>query len=142
MTFSYAGKKLPGTYAMDYLSVKRQFSLGFRLTPQQTFSFLLISSFNDYGMGATPLGGKINLKKLEQKDKLEISMSDVPFLDFRIGFEYEYKPMHETKLRLFFHFESSLKQRRVKVAPNYYLGIKEPYELFYRFHVFEFGLRF
>lgn len=142
MRFSYAGQKLPGTYAMDYMSVKRQFALGFRITAQQTFSFLFISSFNLYGMGATPYGEKINLRKLDKKDKLELGMSDDPFLDFRLGFEYELKPMEEKKLRLFVHLETCLKQRRVEVAPNHYLGIGQPYTLFYRLSVFEVGLRF
>lgn len=142
MKFSYAGQKLPGTYAMDYMSVKRQFALGFRITPQQTFSFLVNSSFNMYGMGATPYGDRRNLRKLDKKDKLELNMSDDPFLDFRLGFEYELKPMDEKKLRLFVHIETSLKQRRVEVAPNHYLGIDQPYTLFYRLSVFELGLRF
>lgn len=142
MTFSYAGKKIAGTYCMDYMSVKRQFALGFKLTPQQTFSFLFISSLNDFGMGATPFGEKLNLRKLEQKDKLQLSMSDGLFFDFRLGFEYEFKPMEEEKLRLFFHVETSLKQRHVDVAPNSNLGIEHPYTLFYRFSVIGFGLRF
>jgi hypothetical protein len=69
-------------------------------------------------------------------------MSNDPFLDFRIGFEYELKPMDNAKLRLFFHLESCLKQRRVEVAPNYSLGIDQPYTLHYRLNVFGFGLRF
>jgi hypothetical protein len=142
MTFSYAGQKLAGTYAMDYASVKRQFALGFRITPQQTFSFLLMSSFNLFGMGATPYGEKLNLRKLEEKDKLRISTNDDTFADWRIGFEYEYNPMDEKKLRLFIHFESCLRQRHVEVAPNSNLGINQPYKLFYRLHVFGFGLRF
>jgi hypothetical protein len=143
MTFSYAGQKLAGTYAMDYMSVKRQFAFGLKITPQQTFSFLFISSYNYYGMGgATPFGERINLRKLEQKDKLELSMSYDPFFDFRIGFEYELKPMDEAKLRLFFHLESSLKQRRVEVAPSPNLGIDQHYTLNYRLSVFGFGLRF
>ncbi len=142
MTFSFAGKKVAGTYCMDYMSVKRQFALGFKLTPQQTFSFLFISSFNISSMGATPFGEKTNLRKLEQKDKLQLSMSEDPFLDYRLGFEYEFKPTEEEKLRLFFHLETSLKQRRVDVAPNYNLGIDKPYTLFYRFSVIGFGLRF
>lgn len=142
MNFFYEGKKLAGTYAMDYMSVKRQFSLGFRITPQQTFSFLFISSLNIFGMGATPFGEKLNLRKLEYKDKLQLSMSDDPFLDYRIGFEYEYKPSEEKKLRLFFHLETSLKQRHVEIAPNYSLGIDHSYTLFYKLSVFGFGLRF
>lgn len=142
MRFSYAGQQLPGTYAMDYMSVKRQFALGFRITPQQTFSFLFASSFNMYGMGLTPYGERINLRKLDKKDKLELSMSEDPFLDFRLGFEYELKPMTGKKLRLFVHLETSLKQRRVEVAPNHYLEIDQAHTLFYRLSVFELGLRF
>ncbi len=142
MTFSYAGQKLAGTYAMDYLSVKRQFALGFRLTPQQTFSFLFISSFNVYGMGATPFGEKVNLRKLEKKDKLELSTRPEDFLDARLGFEYEIKPMEETKLRLFIHFETALTKRRVDIAPNYNLGIDRSYSLFYTLSVLGYGMRF
>lgn len=142
MTFSYAGQKLAGTYAMDYMSAKRQFALGFRITPQQTFSFLLMSSFNLFGMGATPFGEKLNLRKLEEKDKLKISTNDDTFADWRIGFEYEYKPTDEKKLRLFVHIESCLRQRHVEVAPNSNLGIDQSYKLFYRLHTFGFGLRF
>ncbi|MCZ8286608.1 MAG: hypothetical protein O9353_14245, partial [Bacteroidia bacterium] len=142
MTFSYAGQKLAGTYAMDYMSVKRQFALGFRITPQQTFSFLFISSFNIFGMGATPFGEKRNLLKLEPKDKLQISTTDEPFLDYRIGFEYELKPAEEKKLRFFIHFESCLRQRNLEVAPNGTLGIDQPYTIFYRLHVLGYGMRF
>lgn len=142
MTFSYGGKKLPGTYCMDYMSVKRQFALGFRITPQQTFSFLFISSFNIFGMGATPFGEKINLRKLEAKDKLQLSTNDDSFLDYRIGIEYEFKPFDKKKLKLFWHIEACLKQRRVEIATNYNLGIDHPYTLSYRLNVFGFGLRF
>lgn len=142
MTFSYAGKKLPGTYAMDYMSVKRQFALGLRLTPQQTFSFLFISSFNMYGMGATPFGEKLNLRKLSEKDKLQISEYDDTFLDYRLGFEYEIKPMQERKLRVFIHFETTLRKRQVEVAPNYNLGIDRRYKLFYTLSVLGYGMRF
>ncbi len=142
MTFSYAGQKLAGTYAMDYLSVKRQFALGFKLTPQQTFSFLFISSFNVYGMGATPFGEKINLRKLEQKDKLQLSANKEEFLDYRLGFEYEIKPMETKKLRLFIHFETALTKRRVEIAPNHNLGIDRQYTLFYTLSVLGYGMRF
>jgi hypothetical protein len=67
MTFSYRGQKLAGTYAMDYLSVKRQFAFGLRITPSQTFGFLFISSFNVFGMGATPYGEKLNLRSWSKK---------------------------------------------------------------------------
>ena len=142
MTFSYAGKKLAGTYCMDYMSVKRQFALGFKLTPQKTFSFLFIGSYNVFGMGATPYGEKINLRKLEKKDKLELSISGEPFLDYRLGFEYEFKPLPEEKLKLFWHIEASLKQRRIEIAPNHNLGIYESNTLYYRLYVTGFGLRF
>jgi len=142
MTFSYAGQKLPGTYAMDYLSVKRQFAFGIRLTPQQTFSFLIMSSFNTYGMGATPYGEKVNLRKLSEKDKLQISEYDDTFLDYRLGFDYEIKPLQERKLRVFIHFETTLRKRQVEVAPNYNLGIDRRYKLFYTLSVLGYGMRF
>lgn len=142
MTFSYAGKKLAGTYAMDYMSVKRQFALGFRLTPQQTFSFLFISSFNAYGMGATPFGERLNLRKLDKKDKLQIGTTEEAFLDARLGFEYEIRPVEAKKLRLFIHFETALTKRRVEIAPNYNLGIGRDYRLFYTLSVLGYGMRF
>lgn len=142
MTFSYAGQKLAGTYAMDYLSVKRQFALGFRITPQQTFSFLFISSFNAFGMGATPYGERVNLRKLDQRYKLEIGTSKEAFLDARLGFEYEVRPVETKKLRLFIHFETALTKRRVDIAPNYNLGIDRPYTLFYTLSVLGYGMRF
>lgn len=142
MIFFNEGKKLPGTYAMDYMSVKRQFAFGLRIDPKQTFSFLVISSYNTYGMGATPFGEKINLRKLEQKDKLQISTTEESFPDFRLGFEYELKPMEEKKLRLFFHFETTLTKRRVEVKPNYNLGIREHQTLFYTLNVLGYGMRF
>lgn len=142
MNFFYEGRKLPGTYAMDYMSVKRQFAFGLKITPRQTFSFLVMSSFNAFGMGATPFGERMNLRKLDPKDKLQIGTTEEGFLDFRLGFEYELKPMEEKKLRLFFHFETALTKRRVEVEPNYNLGIRERQVLFYTLNVFGYGMRF
>lgn len=145
MTFYYQGQKLAGTYAMDYMSVKRQFALGIRLSPQRTFSFLVMSSYNIYGMGATPFGDKVNLRSLLAKDRLVIGSnvdSERGSLDFRLGFEYEWRPSIERKFRMFVHAEASLTQRCLKVEPNYYLGITRPYELYYRFYNLGYGFRF
>lgn len=142
MNFSYEGQKLPGTYAMDYISVKRQFAFGLKIAPRQAFSFLVISSFNAFDMDAMPFGKRMNLRKLDPKDKLQISTTEEGFLDFRLGFEYELKPMAEKKLRLFFHFETALTKRRVEVEPNYNLGIRERQVLFYTLNVFGYGMRF